>query len=170
MSEVNMVTRISSLLVWTVTLALSGCMGTQSLGDGVGEGGTAGDGPTEPSEAGAAGGGGEDPGVVEPFCGDGVLDAGEECDDANTTGSDGCSKLCEREEDYACPSPGEPCEYGWRCVQSLDGPLECDPWACPDGVVDPGEECDDGNTNDEDACTNDCTLGGFCGDHLHLGP
>ncbi|MEO2166710.1 MAG: M14 family zinc carboxypeptidase [bacterium] len=30
-------------------------------------------------------------------CGDGVLAAGEECDDANLDGGDGCSALCERE-------------------------------------------------------------------------
>ncbi|OLE01882.1 MAG: hypothetical protein AUI36_43765, partial [Cyanobacteria bacterium 13_1_40CM_2_61_4] len=29
---------------------------------------------------------------------------------------------------------------------------------CGNGVVDPGEQCDDGNTNDFDDCRNDCTL------------
>lgn len=29
---------------------------------------------------------------------------------------------------------------------------------CGDGVVEGDEECDDGNTNDVDACTNDCKL------------
>ena len=29
---------------------------------------------------------------------------------------------------------------------------------CPDGVLDPGEECDDGNLVDDDACSNECTL------------
>jgi len=32
---------------------------------------------------------------------------------------------------------------------------------CGDVVVDPGETCDDGNTDDDDGCRNDCT---FCGD------
>ncbi len=27
---------------------------------------------------------------------------------------------------------------------------------CGDGEIDPGEECDDGNTNDKDACSDDC--------------
>jgi cysteine-rich repeat protein len=35
--------------------------------------------------------------------------------------------------------------------------------ACGDGVVDPGEACDDGNSNNFDACRNDCTPSD-CGD------
>ncbi|WP_146155436.1 RCC1 domain-containing protein [Enhygromyxa salina] len=34
---------------------------------------------------------------------------------------------------------------------------------CSDGFVDPGEDCDDGNTSNADACTNEC-LFNFCGD------
>jgi cysteine-rich repeat protein len=38
--------------------------------------------------------------VVKPksYCGDGVLDAGEECDDGNNISGDGCSATCELEE------------------------------------------------------------------------
>jgi cysteine-rich repeat protein len=32
--------------------------------------------------------------------------------------------------------------------------------ACGNGVVDPGEACDDGNLVDDDGCANDCGLGG----------
>jgi cysteine-rich repeat protein len=34
---------------------------------------------------------------------------------------------------------------------------------CGDGNLDPGEECDDGNSSNEDACLNDCTAA-TCGD------
>ncbi|MCA9687107.1 MAG: hypothetical protein KC457_33385, partial [Myxococcales bacterium] len=34
---------------------------------------------------------------------------------------------------------------------------------CGDGNVDPGEDCDDGNDVDGDACTNDC-IAAACGD------
>jgi cysteine-rich repeat protein len=37
------------------------------------------------------------------------------------------------------------------------------PPACGDGAVDPGEECDDGNADDTDACTAAC-LNAVCGD------
>ncbi len=36
---------------------------------------------------------------------------------------------------------------------------------CGDGNLDPGEECDDGNDVDDDACRNDCTLPS-CGDGI----
>jgi cysteine-rich repeat protein len=36
---------------------------------------------------------------------------------------------------------------------------------CGDGIVDPGEECDDGNDIDDDECTNACTLPA-CGDGI----
>jgi cysteine-rich repeat protein len=39
-----------------------------------------------------AGSGGEV--VVGPACGDGTVDAGEDCDDGNTVDLDGCSSLC----------------------------------------------------------------------------
>lgn len=40
---------------------------------------------------------------------------------------------------------------------------------CGDGIVDPGEMCDDGNRNDNDACTNRC-VANVCGDGvMHVG-
>lgn len=35
--------------------------------------------------------------IVEPVCGDGKKDKGEECDDGNKTSGDGCSKICTNE-------------------------------------------------------------------------
>src|SRR5215510_11433025 len=37
-----------------------------------------------------------------PKCGDGKVDAGEECDDGNTASGDGCSPTCKREASTAC--------------------------------------------------------------------
>lgn len=42
------------------------------------------------------------------------------------------------------------------------------PPSCGDGVVDDGEECDDGNEVDDDACTNTCSLP-VCGDGVTNG-
>jgi cysteine-rich repeat protein len=60
------------------------------------------------------------------FCGDGVVDAahGEACDDGNGLSGDGCSATCQVET----PAP-----------------------VCGNGVVEAGEQCDDGNTITE-AC------------------
>lgn len=63
-----------------------------------------------------------------PYCGNGNLDPGEECDDGNNVGGDGCSASC--------------------TVDSY----------CGDGNLDPGEGCDDGNTIDGDGCSAECTM------------
>src|SRR5690242_15803083 len=46
-----------------------------------------------------------DSSVAEPTCGDGLVNqAGERCDDGNTTSGDGCTAGCEQiEADFACP-------------------------------------------------------------------
>jgi cysteine-rich repeat protein len=40
------------------------------------------------------------------------------------------------------------------------GPTTCEAGICGDGVVDEGEECDDGNNNAGDGCGPDCTIEG----------
>jgi cysteine-rich repeat protein len=96
--------------------------------------------------------------VVPGVCGDGFLDAGEECDDGNTTDGDGCSAACTREP--ACgdayTDAGEECDDG----NTTDGDgcsatCTVEP-ACGDGTQDAGEECDDGNTADGDGCSAAC--------------
>ena len=75
-------------------------------------------------------------------CGDGIVGAGEQCDDGNDVNGDGC------ENDCTLTPPPAP--------------------FCGDGNVDAGEQCDDGNNVDGDGCENDCTLtpppAPFCGD------
>ncbi len=88
-------------------------------------------------------------------CGNGVVDAGEQCDDGNGGNGDGCDADCR-------PS---------RCGNGLVGiDEECDDGNtddgdgcrsnctfCGDGVVDdPFEGCDDGNTDDGDGCSAVC--------------
>lgn len=45
--------------------------------------------------------------IPEPVCGDGTVDGDEECDDGNRENGDGCSIICEIEDEEA---PGEPLE------------------------------------------------------------
>jgi cysteine-rich repeat protein len=50
--------------------------------------------------------------VIAPqdgFCGDGIVQAGEQCDDGNTDGTDGCGVTCQLELGFECPTPGAPC-------------------------------------------------------------
>jgi fibro-slime domain-containing protein len=81
-------------------------------------------------------------GSVEFVCGDGVLDEGETCDDANARPGDGCSGRCEIEPGYECPEPGAACS---AIV------------VCGDGVVGGVEICDDGNTVGGDGCVAGCS-------------
>ncbi|MCG5055415.1 MAG: DUF4215 domain-containing protein [Myxococcales bacterium] len=79
--------------------------------------------------------------AASSFCGDGLVDPAEECDDRNARPGDGCSGLCRVEKDYACPSPGEP------CVSTV---------LCGDGLLSGAETCDDRNTASGDGCSASC--------------
>jgi fibro-slime domain-containing protein len=74
-------------------------------------------------------------------CGNSTLDTNEQCDDGNKTGGDGCTKLCQIENEWACPDVGK------ACVSSVK---------CGDGKLASTETCDDGNTNNDDGCSGDC--------------
>ncbi len=100
-----------------------------------------------------------------PRCGDGVADAGEECDDGNTIEEDRCRSDCTWNVcgDGVLDPTAEECDDGNAddtddCVQG------CKIARCGDGFLHAGvEECDDGNTSQNDACLNDCTPN-VCGD------
>lgn len=66
--------------------------------------------------------------TLAPSCGDGHLDADEDCDDRNLTDGDGCNASCE------------------------------DEGACGDGTTDPTEQCDDGNVLNGDGCSSKCRV------------
>ena len=103
-----------------------------------------------------------------PYCGDGNLDDGEECDDGNNVNGDGCSAICEEEgciEDDDCDD-NNVCNGLETCVAGLcqaGTPLDCDDGdICTDDMCDPltGCEypfntapCDDGNLcTENDIC------------------
>ena len=65
---------------------------------------------------------------LDPVCGNGNLEIGEQCDDGNSENGDSCTNQC----------LNNICGDGFQNI----------------GI----EECDDGNTNNLDACTNSCLL------------
>ncbi len=72
--------------------------------------------------------------VDEPaVCGDGIVTPPEQCDDGNTDGGDGCSAICE--------------------IEDQTGPV------CGDSIITPPEICDDGGTNGTipGGCNDTCT-------------
>jgi cysteine-rich repeat protein len=109
---------------------------------------------------------------VDAGCGNGILEAGEICDDANLVNTDACTNACRLaacgdgviRTDIEEGQPGyEVCDD--NNVLGTDGCTSlCTVAACGDGFLRGGvEECDDANRNDGDACTNRCAPA-RCGD------
>jgi cysteine-rich repeat protein len=67
-------------------------------------------------------------------CGNGFIEAGEECDDASTTPGDGCSADCQVEAGFECTGV----------------PSVCSETDCGNGTLDAGEDCDSGPCCDDD--------------------
>ncbi len=115
---------------------------------------------------------------LPPGCGDGHLDPTEECDlgkAGNTGAYGGCAANCSigpRCGD-AITNGTEQCDDG----VNMGGYGVCDAGCkngprCGDTLVQSayGEQCDDGNTVDNDACSNTCGVRGRCGDGIVQSP
>ncbi len=75
-------------------------------------------------------------------CGNGLVEAGEGCDDGNGTSGDGCSAACVVEAGYTCTGSPSACISGGA--------------GCGDGVRSPTEQCDDGGHLNLDGCDASC--------------
>lgn len=111
--------------------------------------------------------------LPSPTCGNGVVEAGEACDDGNIV------------TETSCPGGAATCLVcNSDCSAVVSLPV-ANPGMCGNGVVEPGEVCDDGNTVNETSCpygTANCTTcnstctgtlkltGGYCGDNTVNGP
>jgi cysteine-rich repeat protein len=154
--------------------------GTTGDGDGDGDGGAetsdsnTGDGDPGDGDPGDGDPGDGDPGDGDPgdgdpmsFCGDGVVDEGEECDDGNDIDTDDCTNACTIAVcgDGIVHEGVEECDDG-NDIDTDDCTNACTIAVCGDGIVHEGvEECDDGNDIDTDDCTNACTIA-VCGDGI----
>lgn len=106
------------------------------------------------------------PVVGSSFCGNGTIEAGEECDDGNADDGDDC--------DTACRGPvcgngirqgAEQCDDG-NDIDDDNCSNDCtavkEEILCGNNVVDDGEDCDEGGA-DTEQCDGDCTFV-VCGD------
>ena len=77
-------------------------------------------------------------------CGNGVVELGEACDDANNNAGDGCAANCLFiEPGFNCP------DSGGVCVPTV---------VCGDRILGGAETCDDGNTTSGDGCSRLCGI------------
>jgi cysteine-rich repeat protein len=122
---------------------------------------------------------------LQPSCGDGQAQGAEECDDGDVLDENGCDRSCrfscvpgdaarDCTPEDSCQGPAAcdaashtcgartPLADGVTCdVGGVEGYCKsgaCKLALCGDGVPEPGEVCDDGNTNQLDGCKNDCTF------------
>jgi cysteine-rich repeat protein len=127
------------------------------------------------------------PACPAPICGNGNLEFGEECDDGNPFDGDGCSAGCVIEGPTECihdqcvaggpldpglcgPCVAQVCAVDSYCcttawddicvgeVASICGETCGAPEVCGNGVLEPSEECDDGNLVDGDGCSSACII------------
>ncbi len=144
----------ASCLVAIAALAMGACSSASIIDTGQGGSGAqsgGGNGGSTSSTSGGAGGGvvitlvtPDASSVDRPSggtCGDGVIERSEQCDDGNTDSGDGCSRICQIENNYSCPQEGQP------CVNMA---------VCGNGTLTSDETCDDGNTTSGDGCSADC--------------
>ncbi|MBT4119665.1 MAG: DUF4215 domain-containing protein [Candidatus Peribacter sp.] len=107
-------------------------------------------------------------------CGDGITEGYEECDDGNGNNTDKCTRDCYKAvcgDGYTQPSNDETCDNGSRNGTAGDHcRKDCTLHpVCGNDVKEDGEECDDGNDENSDKCTNRCKEA-RCGDGiLHKG-
>ena len=105
------------------------------------------------------------PACVFAYCGDLVIDRGEECDDGNTIAKDGCTHCLIDFCGNGRLDAGETCDDG--STVNNDG---CSEWClleniCGNANREGEEECDDGNAGSGDGCSAEC-LFEYCGDAI----
>jgi cysteine-rich repeat protein len=104
-----------------------------------------------------------------PVCGDGYQWIGHEpCDDGNSINTDNCLNSCQLPVcgDGHVWQGRETCDDGELNGQPLHCNAQCSGMTqatCGNSILEHGEECEDGNLNDQDGCSSLCRLE-YCGD------
>lgn len=137
--------------------------------------------PVDPSET-------ELPEEPSPsYCGNGIRETGEFCDDGNLINGDGCSAICQRERNLFKPDFPEQPQSSYEPVTSNESDIDEsaveEKFAdlplfpvvpsfpefpagitgqilsiCGNALTEFGEQCDDGNTVSGDGCSNSCRV------------
>ena len=111
------------------------------------------------------------------YCGDGIQNGTEACDDGVNDGTYGTCGL----ECTPAPTCGDgevQADYGEECEPTMSNDPECTdkcrkPGGCGDGLIQPPEQCDDGaasNNGEYGGCAPSCIYAPHCGDGIPNGP
>jgi cysteine-rich repeat protein len=101
-----------------------------------------------------------------PVCGNGVVEAGEQCDNGNSNGNTGtCTLNCQNARcGDGFVQAGEQCDNGSSNSNTGTCTQNCRNARCGDGILQPGEQCDNGSSNSNTGtCTQNCR-NARCGD------
>jgi len=109
----------------------------------------------------------------DQFCGNGIQEGDEQCDDGSS-GSFCCSPSCEINPECGCCEDDSPrsrhaigcfighpenCSFGTFYPNATCTQGGCSPKSvCGNEVLEPGEQCDDGGTQDGDCCDSECQI------------
>ena len=96
----------------------------------------------------------------EEKCGNGTLDSGEACDGESFAEG---KRACAEGEGFVDGKSESDITCSATCTVVTTGVCEkkADEEKCGNGQLDSGEECDDGNTVDNDMCSNACKVNGY---------
>lgn len=108
----------------------------------------------------------------QSICGNSIIESGETCDDGNTLNGDGCSNTCQitfqcsdgvdNDGDTKIDFPNDP-----GCASTTDNSESPDPQSiCGNGIIQTGEQCDDGNNINGDGCSSTCVITTQCNDQV----
>ena len=99
------------------------------------------------------------------ICGNGIIENGEQCDDANDSNNDACLNTCILATcgDGFIQNGVEACDdSNTNDNDGCESDCTLSP-TCGNGIVEEGEQCDDANDSNNDNCLNSCILA-TCGD------